>query len=257
MRRTQITSLLSDYNLWPCLPPQSYADGSQYMASHDSLSPPYTNSRLTGTAQVKRVSVIALNSTSFLSSAVDSSLCWDVCVFMCVRLQRISETLVYTGGDRSSGMRFLSRSLSLPLSAHCVEKRQGVCAHLPMMLSASGSLRCGASCEQMATDTDNLPLSFSHSHTHGASYNHWNSNTHTCTHTAQNLITFDWMHQIWKMSALQLYLLSFRLSLLLSLTFRGSSRFLKHFIPNLSGWRVKSLLFPIFVREMPATQKHR
>uniref|UniRef100_A0A669DY94 Transcription factor 4 n=1 Tax=Oreochromis niloticus TaxID=8128 RepID=A0A669DY94_ORENI len=31
-----------------CLPPQSYADGSQYMASHDSLSPPYTNSRVTG-----------------------------------------------------------------------------------------------------------------------------------------------------------------------------------------------------------------
>uniref|UniRef100_A0A671VNC2 Transcription factor 4 n=1 Tax=Sparus aurata TaxID=8175 RepID=A0A671VNC2_SPAAU len=28
-----------------------YADGSQYMASHDSLSPPYTNSRLTGTPQ--------------------------------------------------------------------------------------------------------------------------------------------------------------------------------------------------------------
>ncbi|XP_020563573.1 transcription factor 4 isoform X4 [Oryzias latipes] len=27
---------------------KSYADGSQYMASHDSLSPPYTNSRLTG-----------------------------------------------------------------------------------------------------------------------------------------------------------------------------------------------------------------
>uniref|UniRef100_A0A3B4YJN2 Transcription factor 4 n=1 Tax=Seriola lalandi dorsalis TaxID=1841481 RepID=A0A3B4YJN2_SERLL len=27
----------------------SYADGSQYMASHDSLSPPYANSRLTGT----------------------------------------------------------------------------------------------------------------------------------------------------------------------------------------------------------------
>uniref|UniRef100_A0A669CM44 Transcription factor 4 n=1 Tax=Oreochromis niloticus TaxID=8128 RepID=A0A669CM44_ORENI len=26
----------------------SYADGSQYMASHDSLSPPYTNSRVTG-----------------------------------------------------------------------------------------------------------------------------------------------------------------------------------------------------------------
>uniref|UniRef100_A0A3B4GFW5 Transcription factor 4 n=1 Tax=Pundamilia nyererei TaxID=303518 RepID=A0A3B4GFW5_9CICH len=31
-----------------CLPPQSYADGSQYMTSHDSLSPPYTNSRVTG-----------------------------------------------------------------------------------------------------------------------------------------------------------------------------------------------------------------
>uniref|UniRef100_A0A7N6A1U0 Transcription factor 4 n=1 Tax=Anabas testudineus TaxID=64144 RepID=A0A7N6A1U0_ANATE len=29
----------------------SYADGSQYMASHDSLSPPYANSRLTGTVQ--------------------------------------------------------------------------------------------------------------------------------------------------------------------------------------------------------------
>ncbi|AWP14900.1 putative transcription factor 4-like [Scophthalmus maximus] len=27
---------------------KSYADGSQYMASHDSLSPPYANSRLTG-----------------------------------------------------------------------------------------------------------------------------------------------------------------------------------------------------------------
>ncbi|XP_008291136.1 transcription factor 4-like, partial [Stegastes partitus] len=26
----------------------SYADGSQYMASHDSLSPPYANSRLAG-----------------------------------------------------------------------------------------------------------------------------------------------------------------------------------------------------------------
>uniref|UniRef100_A0A3B3BBS3 Transcription factor 4 n=1 Tax=Oryzias melastigma TaxID=30732 RepID=A0A3B3BBS3_ORYME len=32
----------------------SYADGSQYMASHDSLSPPYTNSRLTGTICSKR-----------------------------------------------------------------------------------------------------------------------------------------------------------------------------------------------------------
>uniref|UniRef100_A0A674MSF9 Transcription factor 4 n=1 Tax=Takifugu rubripes TaxID=31033 RepID=A0A674MSF9_TAKRU len=30
---------------------QNYADGSQYMASHDSLSPPYANSRLTGTSQ--------------------------------------------------------------------------------------------------------------------------------------------------------------------------------------------------------------
>ncbi|KAK5619155.1 hypothetical protein CRENBAI_024060 [Crenichthys baileyi] len=29
-------------------PSKSYADGSQYMASHDSLSPPYSNSRLTG-----------------------------------------------------------------------------------------------------------------------------------------------------------------------------------------------------------------
>ncbi|MED6255793.1 hypothetical protein ATANTOWER_015174 [Ataeniobius toweri] len=28
-------------------PSKSYADGSQYMASHDSLSPPYSNSRLT------------------------------------------------------------------------------------------------------------------------------------------------------------------------------------------------------------------
>eukprot|EP00066_Takifugu_rubripes_P027480 XP_011616746.1 PREDICTED: transcription factor 4-like isoform X2 [Takifugu rubripes] len=27
---------------------KNYADGSQYMASHDSLSPPYANSRLTG-----------------------------------------------------------------------------------------------------------------------------------------------------------------------------------------------------------------
>ncbi|XP_054882358.1 transcription factor 4-like, partial [Poeciliopsis prolifica] len=27
---------------------KSYADGSQFMASHDSLSPPYSNSRLTG-----------------------------------------------------------------------------------------------------------------------------------------------------------------------------------------------------------------
>uniref|UniRef100_A0A671VMD8 Transcription factor 4 n=1 Tax=Sparus aurata TaxID=8175 RepID=A0A671VMD8_SPAAU len=33
----------------------SYADGSQYMASHDSLSPPYTNSRLTGTPQAECV----------------------------------------------------------------------------------------------------------------------------------------------------------------------------------------------------------
>uniref|UniRef100_A0A8C6KRR3 Transcription factor 4 n=1 Tax=Nothobranchius furzeri TaxID=105023 RepID=A0A8C6KRR3_NOTFU len=32
---------------------QSYADGSQYMASHDSLSPPYANSRLTGTPCMK------------------------------------------------------------------------------------------------------------------------------------------------------------------------------------------------------------
>uniref|UniRef100_A0A8C6NKW1 Transcription factor 4 n=1 Tax=Nothobranchius furzeri TaxID=105023 RepID=A0A8C6NKW1_NOTFU len=31
----------------------SYADGSQYMASHDSLSPPYANSRLTGTPCMK------------------------------------------------------------------------------------------------------------------------------------------------------------------------------------------------------------
>uniref|UniRef100_A0A669DMW3 Transcription factor 4 n=1 Tax=Oreochromis niloticus TaxID=8128 RepID=A0A669DMW3_ORENI len=31
----------------------SYADGSQYMASHDSLSPPYTNSRVTGMVQAK------------------------------------------------------------------------------------------------------------------------------------------------------------------------------------------------------------
>ncbi|MED6274875.1 hypothetical protein CHARACLAT_020893 [Characodon lateralis] len=29
-------------------PSKSYADGSQYMASHDSLSPPYSNTRLTG-----------------------------------------------------------------------------------------------------------------------------------------------------------------------------------------------------------------
>uniref|UniRef100_A0A3Q4G576 Transcription factor 4 n=1 Tax=Neolamprologus brichardi TaxID=32507 RepID=A0A3Q4G576_NEOBR len=36
-----------------CLPPQSYADGSQYMTSHDSLSPPYTNSRVTGMVQAK------------------------------------------------------------------------------------------------------------------------------------------------------------------------------------------------------------
>uniref|UniRef100_A0A3P8NBV6 Transcription factor 4 n=1 Tax=Astatotilapia calliptera TaxID=8154 RepID=A0A3P8NBV6_ASTCA len=31
----------------------SYADGSQYMTSHDSLSPPYTNSRVTGMVQAK------------------------------------------------------------------------------------------------------------------------------------------------------------------------------------------------------------
>uniref|UniRef100_A0A672GS35 Transcription factor 4 n=1 Tax=Salarias fasciatus TaxID=181472 RepID=A0A672GS35_SALFA len=36
-----ITAVLSS-------PLQSYADGSQYMASHDSLSPPYANSRLAG-----------------------------------------------------------------------------------------------------------------------------------------------------------------------------------------------------------------
>ncbi|KAM4533192.1 transcription factor 4 isoform 2-T2 [Fundulus diaphanus] len=30
---------------------KSYADGSQYMASHDSLSPPYSNSRLTGKSE--------------------------------------------------------------------------------------------------------------------------------------------------------------------------------------------------------------
>ncbi|XP_076614271.1 transcription factor 4 isoform X13 [Chaetodon auriga] len=30
---------------------KSYADGSQYMASHDSLSPPYANSRLTGKSE--------------------------------------------------------------------------------------------------------------------------------------------------------------------------------------------------------------
>ncbi|XP_034997405.2 transcription factor 4 isoform X1 [Hippoglossus stenolepis] len=30
---------------------KSYAEGSQYMASHDSLSPPYTNSRLTGKSE--------------------------------------------------------------------------------------------------------------------------------------------------------------------------------------------------------------
>uniref|UniRef100_A0A672GS68 Transcription factor 4 n=1 Tax=Salarias fasciatus TaxID=181472 RepID=A0A672GS68_SALFA len=39
-----ITAVLSS-------PLQSYADGSQYMASHDSLSPPYANSRLAGTTQ--------------------------------------------------------------------------------------------------------------------------------------------------------------------------------------------------------------
>uniref|UniRef100_A0A7N8WWN8 Transcription factor 4 n=1 Tax=Mastacembelus armatus TaxID=205130 RepID=A0A7N8WWN8_9TELE len=37
------------YPMYLSLSLQSYADGSQYMASHDSLSPPYTNSRLTGT----------------------------------------------------------------------------------------------------------------------------------------------------------------------------------------------------------------
>lgn len=31
-----------------CLYSQAYADGSQYMASHDNLSPPYSNSRLAG-----------------------------------------------------------------------------------------------------------------------------------------------------------------------------------------------------------------
>ncbi|XP_023193553.1 transcription factor 4-like isoform X4 [Xiphophorus maculatus] len=30
---------------------KSYADGSQFMASHDSLSPPYSNSRLTGKSE--------------------------------------------------------------------------------------------------------------------------------------------------------------------------------------------------------------
>uniref|UniRef100_A0A3Q2QKP6 Transcription factor 4 n=1 Tax=Fundulus heteroclitus TaxID=8078 RepID=A0A3Q2QKP6_FUNHE len=39
------TSLTSSLLPRRCL---SYADGSQYMASHDSLSPPYSNSRLTG-----------------------------------------------------------------------------------------------------------------------------------------------------------------------------------------------------------------
>lgn len=44
-RRRQLLPLFKS-NLLVSL--QSYADGSQYMASHDSLSPPYSNSRLTG-----------------------------------------------------------------------------------------------------------------------------------------------------------------------------------------------------------------
>lgn len=119
---------------------QTYADGSQYMASHDSLSPPYTNSRLTGTPLA-------------------------VCVCVVVTLvQPLS----------------LSNSPT-PLWPNC----WALCAHLPMMLSASGSVHCGASCEQMATDTDNLPLSFFLMH----------KQTHT-----RSLITSDWMHQIWRLS---------------------------------------------------------
>lgn len=184
------------------------------MTSHDSLSPPYTNSRVTGMVQAKCVCmgtcicfysfIFAIHfflAISFRFTALSGPDCVRVC------LRRISETLAYTGGDRSSGMQFLSL---FPLLARCVEKRQAVCAHLPMMLSASGSLRCGASCEQMATDTDNLPLSLSlsSSHTVTQAYNHWNTHvqmylhTHMHTHTKQSLITFDWMHQKWKMLAL-------------------------------------------------------
>lgn len=84
------------------LPLQSYADGSQYMASHDSLSPPYTNSRLTGTVPLR---------TSL------SLLC-------CECLQRIRDRQVDTVGDMSSAMWLPSLSL-----ACCMDKRQGsVCS---------------------------------------------------------------------------------------------------------------------------------
>lgn len=179
-----------------CLPPQSYADGSQYMTSHDSLSPPYTNSRVTGMVQAKCVCmgtcicfysfIFAIHfflAISFRFTALSGPDCVRVC------LRRISETLAYTGGDRSSGMQFLSL---FPLLARCVEKRQAVCAHLPMMLSASGSLRCGASCEQMATDTDNLPLSLSLSLPLTQSHRHIITETHTCrctyTHTCTHTL---------------------------------------------------------------------
>lgn len=53
-----------------CLYSQAYADGSQYMASHDNLSPPYSNSRLAG----KRPHSLCLcvsRSLSLWSSSVD------------------------------------------------------------------------------------------------------------------------------------------------------------------------------------------
>lgn len=117
-----------------CLPPQSYADGSQYMASHDSLSPPYTNSRVTGMVQAKCVCmgtcifIYLFIFTIYLFLAISfrfTALSGPDCV--CVCLRRISETLAYTGGDRSSGMQFLSLSLS-SLGPLCGKTPGSVCS---------------------------------------------------------------------------------------------------------------------------------
>lgn len=171
-----------------CLLLQSYADGSQYMASHDNLSPPYTNSRLTGNVSVKCLSQL------WIHCFVSMQLCVCVCVWACV--PRNSATLVCTGGDRSSGMWFLSLFL-LPRPAVWKNARQCVLIYpwcsLPLALSNVAPVVSKWPLTQIICAS--LFFSQSHTHTVSQSLKYRHADIHACrrSHRHRNYTELNYL----------------------------------------------------------------
>lgn len=165
------------------------------MTSHDSLSPPYTNSRVTGMVQAKCVCMgtcICFYSFTFAIhfflaiSFRFTALSGPDCVRVCLR--RISETLAYTGGDRSSGMQFLSLSF---LSWPAVWKNARQCVliypwcSLPLALFDVAPVVSKWPLTQIICLSPSLSLPLTQSHRHIITETHTCrcTYTHTCTHT--------------------------------------------------------------------------